>query len=77
MMLCIVSVHMLGRVKSLHVVLLKLELFWQVPQSVEMTLYVRDGHFCGGGNHSKDSSSGVAQTSSTSVGGGKGATHNI
>ena len=27
MMLCIVSVHVLGRVKSLHVVLLKAELF--------------------------------------------------
>ena len=27
MMLCIVSVHVLGRIKSLHVVLLKAELF--------------------------------------------------
>lgn len=27
MMLCIVSVHVLGRVKSMHVVLLKAELF--------------------------------------------------
>ena len=71
--LSIVSVHVLGRVKSLHVVLLEAVLFWHTPQSFEMTLKVRDGHVCGGGNQLKDSSLGVALISRTLAGGGKGA----
>ena len=38
-----------------------------------MTLYVRDGHFCGGGDQLKISSPGIALTSRILVGGGKGA----
>ena len=73
MILCIVSMHVLGRAKSLHVVLLKAELFWHVPQSFEMTLKVRDGHVRGGGDQPKINSPCIALTSWTLVGGGKGA----
>ena len=37
-----------------------------------MTLKVRDGHFCGGDDQAKISSPGIALTSRTLVGGGKG-----
>ena len=73
MILCTVSVQVLGRVKSLHVVLLKVELFRHVPQSFEMTIKVRDGHVCGGGDQLKVNSPGVALSSRRLVGGGNGA----